>query len=419
LPRLGSISSVRLVRDPSAHSQDYWHLFDGAGRSVWHFLDFIIFSVDVAQLSPKSVEGRAYAIYKYYEYLELKSLDFWRTDDQTLKSYRDVRANTQSKNSSGDHRARLRSVNLELRSLYLFFAWLQKDPHYGKGRTLIGTHGFQIRSTLLLEQTVAKRHRRLRGADRYPLCFRNAGEGSKHRLAFVPSNRHRSILASYFYSRLDEATARRNCLIFELAWTIGWRRGSIMSLTVDDFDKAAEAGSDELWIKPRQQKFGYSNSFMVPHRMAVQVLDYIASTRGLFVREGVDDESALFLSSTTGRPLTPHTASGIFCKARRDLGWPRGSGLHAWRRGFTNEFIEREIDARLELGLDTGGDSIALSLASALGHENVSSQSAYIRDSQRRISSSRSFAAAEEISRLHTENAELRLELERLRKRPD
>ena len=315
-------------------------------------------------------------------------------------------------------RARLRSVNLELRNLYIFFAWLQKDVHYGQCRSLIGAHGYPITSSLLLDRSGLKRSRRLGHATRYPLCFRNAGEASKHRVAFVPSNKHRSELASYFYSMLDEPTARRNCLIFELAWNVGWRRGSIMSLTVEDFEQATN-DMEELWVRPREQKFGYSNSFSVPQRTAVQVLEFIGTTRHSFVKDGVEHGSALFLSKKTGKPLSPHSASAIFCRAARALGWPRGSGLHSWRRGYTNEFIAREIDARLELGLDTGGDSIALSLAAALGHANVTSQVAYIRDSQRRVSSSRASAAADEISRLHSENLELKLEVQRLRNRCD
>jgi hypothetical protein len=103
--------------------------------------------------------------------------------------------------------------------------------------------------------------------------------------------------------------------------------------------------------------------------LALRVLHYVEHEREEIVRRTKSTSSRIFLSDRSGNPLTDGAVPGIFNKARRTLEWPTGAGLHSWRRGFANAYIEREIDARIELGLDTGGEAIAMSLATALGHE--------------------------------------------------
>lgn len=172
----------------------------------------------------------------------------------------------------------------------------------------------------------------------------------------------------------------------------------------------------EIHVRPSSQKFGYSNSFPVERGLATRILSYIEHERQEIVSRTKSRAPEIFLSHRSGKPLTAGAVSGIFNSARHALGWPAGAGLHAWRRGFANAYIEREIDARIELGLDTGGETIAMSLATALGQESMASQAAYIRDAQRRIRGSSTFRDKAEHARLADENAMLRAQIAKLRK---
>lgn len=395
-----------LRRDVVDEGTVFWHLTDAAGGTVWPFLDFIIASVDSQQLNVKTVEGRAYALAKWYRYLAQKRIDAFDADDMVLRGFRDAMLGKEAANRSGNAQARRRTINLDLRNIYLYYAWLQQDAHYGRRRHLLGAQGCQLTSTLLESEPAASRGRR-----RYPLAFRQVGERSKHRLNFVPNESHRAALTEYFYDRFSPELARRNCLLFELAWLVGWRRGSILSLTVDDFPAERLEEQDSLEVMPPVQKFGYSNTFSVPYTVALDVRAYLDHERAALVERTGSTSRSIFLSERTGRPLSCRAVSMLFSRARVAIGWPIGAGLHAWRRGFTNAYVEREIDARIELGLDTGGEAIAMSVAHALGQQSLVSQAAYIRDAQRRLRGSVTFRDKEEHARLANENARLRAQI--------
>jgi integrase len=401
-----------LRRDPVDEYTVFWHFTDAKGQTVWPFLDYIIALVDGQQLNFKTVEGRAYALAKWYRYLAQERIDALDGDDSVLRTFRNAMLEREAANRSGNAQARRRTINLDMRNIYMYYAWLQQDPFYGRRRQLLGAQGCQITSTLLESQPAA-----VGGQRRYPLIFRQAGERSKHRLNFVPGEAHRAELTDYFYDRFSPELARRNCLLFALAWHIGWRRGSILSLTVDDFSPDQWNGEQPLDVQPSAQKFGYSNTFSVPEAVVHDVRAYLATERGALVARTGSHSRAIFLNGRTGQPLTGHAVSMLFSRARVALGWPKGAGLHAWRRGFTNAYVEREIDARLELGLDTGGEAIAMSVAHALGQQSLASQAAYIRDAQRRLRGSVTFRDKEEHARLADENAQLRAHIASLTKK--
>lgn len=405
------VDRVVLRKDRAHDGRIFWHLTGSDGHTDWPFLDYIIDCIDTQQLANKTVENRAYTLVKWYRYLAERRLELWQASDNLIKQFRDGLMARDAINSSGDQQARRRTVNLDLRNVYLFYAWLQRDYVYGNGRRLLGRTACQITSTLVDERSEKIASPR----KRYPLTFRNAGERSKHRMGFVPGEADRAALTEYFYDTCPPDQARRNCLLFGLAWAVGWRRGSILSLTTGDFDPARNRPDTDLQIAPSAQKFGYSNSFSVPDGAALQVLDYIDNERRAIIQRTDSVSRAVFLNERTGNPLTAGAVSTMFSKARIALAWPRGAGLHAWRRGFTNAYLERELDARIELGLDTGGDAIAMSIASALGQESLGSQAAYVRDVQRRIRGTATFRDKEEHVRLSDENAHLRGQIASLR----
>lgn len=407
------MSNFTLQRDYENEKRIYWHLHDSKGATVWPFLDFIIDCVDTKQLDHKTVEGRAYSLLKWFRFLKDSAVDMWDACDLTLGEFRDTLLNHEAVNASKNQQARRRTINQDLRNIYIFYAWLQNDPEYGKGRSLLGPHLCQITSTL--NSTAYQKSQR---GKRYPMVFKRTGEHSRHRLGFIPRDHHRADLAEYFYRNFPTHIADRNCLLFEIAWAVGWRRGSILSLTTEDFDPARQSPSDEdFCVKPSKQKFGYENSFSVPHRLVSRILLFIDQQRLVGIRTQSRVASTLFLNCRTGGPLKESTVSSIFSRARVALGWPLGGGLHAWRRGFTNMYLERELDARMELGLDTSGETLAMSVAQALGHENIDSQAPYIRDVQRRIRGTTTFRDKEEIARLSDENTNLRIQIARLTNR--
>ena len=407
--------SITLQRDIAHGNTIFWRLTDENLRTVVPFLDFIIDCVDVQFLRPKTVEARAYSLKKWYQFLSIIQVDAFDADDDVLANFRNHLLEREAVNRSNDAQARRRTINVDLRNVYAYYAWLQKNNENCREKRLLGIEACQITSSLLVERTAgvpkSDRHR-------YPATFRNAGERSKHRLGFVPREEHRAQLTEYFYDTYSLALSKRICLIFELAWSVGWRRGSILSLTVEQFSREivlGEGGLNYLSICPPSQKFGYSNSFPIERSLALRVLHYIEHERKEIVQRTQSMSRQIFLSERSGSSLTAGAVSGIFTKARRALGWPIGAGLHGWRRGFANAYIEREIDARIELGLDTGGEAIAMSVATALGQESLGSQAAYLRDAQRRIRGSVTFRDKVEHARLSDENAALRAEIAQLR----
>ncbi|MFM0089276.1 hypothetical protein PQR46_20440 [Paraburkholderia sediminicola] len=408
------LQTVTLRQDIVTDGCAFWHLSDERGRTVMPFLDYMIECIDVASLNPRTVESRAYALKKWYQFLADEQIDALDVNDHVLRKFRAHLMARQAANSSGDEQARRRTVNLDLRNIYSYYAWLQKHEEYGHGRRLLGPSASQITSSLVAERAdgiAQAKHRR------YPLTFRNAGERSKHRLGFVPREEHRGALIEYFYETQSPSLAKRNCLIFEMAWRVGWRRGSILSLTTEQFSRELTlAATESIAVKPRSQKFGYSNCFHVDISLASRILDYIEHERHELVSQTGSRSVEIFLNEKTGTPLSPRTVSCLFGDARKALGWPAGAGIHGWRRGFVNAYIEREMDARLELGLDTSGDTIAMSVAVALGQESLSSQAAYIRDAQRRIRGAATFRDKEEHARLADENAALVCENAKLRR---
>jgi len=406
---------ITLQRDVAHDGVVFWRLTDERLRSIMPFLDFIIYCVDVKICQPKTVEGRAYSLKMWYQFLSENHIDSLDADDDALVKFRDHLFKRVAVNRSGDKQARRRTVNGDLRNVYKYYAWLQKNHPEYRCKRLLGLSACQITSSLLEE-----RGARGTGPDgqRYPVTFRNAGERSKHRLGWVPDEEHRAQLTAYFYDTFPTNLAARNCLIFELAWSVGWRRGSILSLVAEQFACEVVLAGDQardILIRPPKQKFGYSNTFPVERRQGLRVLHYIEHERAEIIQRTNSTFSEVFLNVRTGEPLTEGAVSGIFNTARHSLGWPAGAGLHGWRRGFTNKYIEREIDARIELGLDTGGETIAMSVATALGHESLDSQAAYVRDAQRRIRGSATFRDKVEHARLSDENAALRAEIAQLR----
>jgi len=154
-------------------------------------------------------------------------------------------------------------------------------------------------------------------------------------------------------------------------------------------------------------------SFEIPTELALRIAAYIERPRKLIVQKTRSKNAEIILNLITGESLSRQAVSGISSNARRALRWPLGGGLHSWRRTFTTELIEREMDSRIELGLDLSLESLSMTVAAALGHESLDSHRAYVRDTQRRTKKTDAAEHSRMIISLHEKIAKLSCELAR------
>lgn len=352
-----------------SRSGHYWHLSGGNGRTAWECIDYLIDCVDRQRLRSPSVELRAYALKMWVEYINSKSLSLLEVTDFTFVEFAEHSVSKKSKRTFGDPQARRRSANQVLRCIYLFYSWLQRSE-YGESIALLGPSQCQVTSTL----NCPGKHR---SRFNYPATYRFAGENSKHNRNYVPSENDRRLIVAHFYAKYPDGLAQRNALVLDLALNVGWRRSSILSLTVDQFLGAPER--DCTLISPPEQKFGYTLAFSVDSTLVSRVLGYIGGHRAEVVRRTGTSSQNVFLNENLGRPLSAGAITRVFAEARMALGLPVGVGLHSWRRAFAIATMAREIERRRRLGVDRPFSDIAAVVADRLGHESLRSQDAYIR----------------------------------------
>ncbi|CRQ70808.1 tyrosine recombinase XerD [Pseudomonas aeruginosa] len=348
----------------------HWHLTDASGSTCWPCLDYLIDCVDRQRLKAQTVELRAYALKAWLRHLNDHSLRLEDATDFDLVSFSQDNAERKSRRAFGDAQARRRSTNQIVRCVYLFCAWLSNSS-YNRSAAFFGPANCQITSTI----NVPGRHR---GRTNYPATYRFAGERSKHQQRYVPSEDDRRRLVAHFYNSYSDSIAQRNALILDLALSVGWRRGSILSLKVDQFVRSSQC-LDGSSVSPPEQKFGYTKAFSVDGTLMSRVAAYIAGHRAMLIERTGGTSERLFLSDKTGEPLTPAAVTKIFARARTALGLPVGVGLHAWRRAFAVRTMSSELEKRKRLGLNLPFTDIAAVVANRLGHESLHSQEAYIR----------------------------------------
>jgi len=125
----------------------------------------------------------------------------------------------------------------------------------------------------------------------------------------------------------------------------------------------------------------------------------------------------VFVSLRDGKPLEDQTISQIFGDAFSEMDPGRRAAYHAFRHKFANDQINREIAARLELGLDTSVASIATSVSIAMGHENAASLEAYVSRQMGKFRGNTLQTSVDRIAELERENLELKNASRRLRRR--
>lgn len=317
--------------------------------------------------------------------------DVGDVDDESLEEFRDHLLKTiLADTKCAREMTAKRTVNSTLLAAYAWFRWLQATGR--SDEFFIGA--FPCRVLSERRQSDANRRGRERGRDAWsaPALFKHVGSASRHKLpGFVPDDVMRVDLCERFHeSTASPFIAHRNNLLLQIANETGLRRGSVNSLSIDQFDRAEilRATWDFVDVQPSRQKFNYEQRFDFPVWLALQACDFIEKFRNpLLASQGWTEkraERALFVSAKTGKPLQDRSISQIFGKAMRALGAPKGSAFHAWRHKFVGDDIEEETSFRLEHGLDTSVASISAVASVHVGHRSLDSLHPYVVSQQSR-----------------------------------
>ena len=226
------------------------------------------------------VNAATYALLSWLRCLEASNRSWQQADDSLLKTFRDdqLKEVKRSPQSKGDERTAKRTVNVKLRWIYRFYGWAE-GAKWCKG--VIGPQR-RITSMLTKEEHGEERHKSRGGADLYPLCFHGVDGGSGPQYFATTADKRRML--QFFAKATDPFLAERNRLIVELSDRIGWRAGTMTGLSIDDFlqENRRLENDDGVTVIPKVQKFGYRNSFQVPHSLFARVVRLL----GLFAGTG-------------------------------------------------------------------------------------------------------------------------------------
>lgn len=363
--------------------------YDSEVRLVDSFHDYIVYLAKKklienagVQAYKSEIEAASYALKSLLNFLSTINCHWDEVDDFMLLDYREWTYNKtlHSSNSKQDEKAAKRSVNIKLRHIYNYYCWAQE--HAGLIHDRIGVNDHPIQSSLPLEN----QHASGKNVDKrkYPICYRRIGEKGGAACQYTATPNDKIKLMEYFTSTQSLDVAERNIIIMEIADQVGWRKGSINDLTVDQFewDKIESELSDSLMVTPTTQKFGYEKSFDVPIALAAWVARYIDSRNAIMKKNGWSEKTGkgrIFLNLKTGKPLGHKTITQIFSKAFTEIGAPKGrdAGIHSFRRKFTQEATSKEIHERRSRGLSTAVEDVLFAIARKLGQESIYSQEPY------------------------------------------
>lgn len=311
--------------------------------------------------------------------------------NHTIRAFRDLnyrKVRGSRAHRGGEDQAKL-TVNLKLERIYDWINWLQLTRQVPIGT--IGRHGLVV--SISDASTVGRRGRgrRVPGEGRkYPLLYRVSKRNAKHSApASVVTERDVNDLMAQFASKFGPFIAQRNILFVDIAESTGFRRGSICSLRVDQFEVGEiERADGEYLVRPSKQKFGYTKTFGIEITLAYRILEFIENYWKPWVAKykipaGVH-RNALFLSEKSGQPILERSMTQAISSAFRELGFGKGVGPHTLRGKFASTLADMELAERRELGLDTSNRSIAAAVAMKLGHDDPDQFYRYASSSQAR-----------------------------------
>jgi hypothetical protein len=384
-----AVASVEWVDDGEGRIPVF---FDRHHRLVDVFHDYVVSLADrkrraaSAQAYTSTVESATYALLGWLRHLEAKRVGWLAASDARLEAFRDgaLKEVLGSARGKRNERTAKRTVNVRLQWIYRFYRWAQQDVALCSN--LIGPRG-AIRSTITLASKRRKKGRRSRDVDLdlYPQCFGGvSGHAGGSQYFATPQDKRR--ITEYFSRGSDPFIVERNRLIVELTDRVGWRASTLTGLTIDDFgeDALVRAGEAGLVVTPAVQKFAYQNRFEVPDALVARIARYIGARRRWLTENGWSEARAkrrLFLVGASGRPFGPQGIVQLLGRAFRATGVKAGigAGHHSFRRKFSDESTEADLEARRALGYSTAVEDVMHATALRLGQRRIDSQAPYQR----------------------------------------
>lgn len=389
-------------------------------REISDYANWLITFKGAADLT---VQQAVRHIIEFWEFLPSNDVRLTVLSDRLLREFRDqnLKKVMRSKAHRGGEEQAKATVNLKLRRVYDWILWLQEMRVVP-----VGTIGPQGRVTAAIEMrkthVSGSRNRFASGAKKYPLLFKVALRNAKHNApSSVVTSETMNNLVEFFVRRYEPFLAQRNILFADIADAAGFRRGSICSLRVDQFETHdIQQAKGEYLVRPQRQKFGYTKTFGIDLALAIRVRDFIDNYWLPWIAEHRVHRSVhqnrLFLSAKTGRPVKERSMTQIVSGAFRELGFDKGVGPHTLRGKFASDQADEELAQRRDLGLDTSNRSIAAALAMKLGHNDPDQFYRYASSSQARQARIAREGRRAELEALREENALLREQLNSLKK---
>lgn len=361
-------------------------------RVLRELTDYATYQIDERGNSSLTVGQGLHHLVEFWAFLQYEGTRLRSVSNATIRKFKAENFKKVKKSKAhrgGDDQAK-KTVNVKLERIYQWIVWLQET-----GRVPVGTIGRRGLVVAIIESKVVRKRsggRWVAGGERkYPLLFKVGKRNAKHNAAgSVVTDTDVSDLMAYFSERFDPFVAQRNSLFADIADSAGFRRGSICSLRIDQFDMSEiETAEGEYLVRPSKQKLSYTKTFGIELALAYRICEFIENYWKPWVKEHKVlksvHENALFLSEKTGKPILERSMTQVISRAFRSLGFDKGIGPHILRGKFASTFVDQELAERRELGLDTSNRSIAAAAAMKLGHDDPNQFYGYASSSQARL----------------------------------
>lgn len=369
---------------------DAFLVYDVFNRQVDQELtEYGLYLVDKLNLARITASGIVLNLVVFRRYLDRHGLRLDQITDEVLKAFRDSEKASVMKNPKSFRKESYAedTVNKKLRCIYRWLLWLQDMKAIAPGA--VGPVNARVLSCVrtLSEQRRRTERRTASMLSAYPLLFKRSAGADRHLLKPIVSRaQHETMVACFMDAKQSQYVRERNALMADIGAETGFRRGSVNSLRVDQFDakhiRTVEA--DCITVQPRRQKFGYDNAFEFPIWLALRVVEFAEGALENFLSEKKISNASghLFLSEKTGKPLTDGAITRIFSSAARSVGARKGAAYHSTRRLYAAEKVDDETTGRLAKGMDTSTESIARAVATTMGQRNWKSLMPYVSGAQ-------------------------------------
>jgi len=362
------------------------------GRIVEEISAYSLWLLDNQRKSPLTVRQTVEHLVRFWSYLPSGLRGVSDVSDQLVAAFAErefgsVRNNSRSR---GSDRAARATVNKKLSAVFNWLFWLQNS-----GRCPQDTIGpNECKVSAHSKKPLPNGQRWLPGCGISSLhLFSNAGTSG------APTSVGREVFDSV-RSYIDASTAtayiaERDKLFLDIATNAGFRRGSICSLVIEDLSAAIARSTtaETLEVRPQVQKFQYRKVFEVETLLILRALDFVEGPRAQLIQQLRIDERTtggrIFLSASTGRPMSDRAMTHRISVAMRAVGCNKGMAIHVFRGLYSNEALEADISRRVKLGLDTSTESLSYGLAAALGQDNPMSPYSYVASQQSRLARKR------------------------------